>query len=101
MTADELFDDLIRSRERITYKAAYIALIGPAPDHWFMNHARAVARAVENSKPVNVDVLSIRLDALVVNDKAPNEPSEPHFKTKEYTKNQWRSVFGSWGVRRP
>ena len=98
--ADRLFDELVCRQERITYKAAYIALIGPV-DTWYPNRVREVVRIVEQSKQIAVGDLTIRLDALVVNEEAPNEPSEPHFREKRYTRTQWRSVFGSWGLRRP
>ena len=99
-SADQLFDDLVNSQERITYKAAYIALIGPV-EKWSPRRVREVVRIVERSKEITIDKVAIRLDALVVNDKAPNEPSAPHFRGKSYTRTQWRSAFGAWGVRRP
>jgi hypothetical protein len=99
--ADRLLDDLVVARDRITYKAAYIALIGPPPAHWYHNHVAQIVRVVERSKQVTVDGLTIRLDALVVQDKAPNEPSERHFQGKAYDRRRWQAAFGCWGVRRP
>src|SRR4051812_24583648 len=99
--ADLLLDELVRCRERITYKAAYLALVGRAPRAWYRNHVTAVVRVVERSRQVVVDGLPIRLDALVVNEKSPNEPSEPHFAGKPYTRTEWQAVFSTWGVRRP
>ncbi len=99
-SADQLFDELVRLQKRITYKAAYVALIGPV-DRWFPRRVREVVRVVEQSNERTIGAVTIRLDALVVNAKAPNEPSEPHFRGKSYTRTQWRSVFGGWGVRRP
>jgi hypothetical protein len=98
--ADRLLDELVGRQERITYKAAYLTLIGPA-DGWNPSRVREVVRVVERSKQISVGDVTIRLDGLVVNEKAPNEPSEPHFRGKPYTRTQWRAVFGSWGVRRP
>jgi hypothetical protein len=98
--ADRLLDELVCRQERITYKAAYITLIGPV-DGWYPSRVREVVRIVEQSKQISIADLTIRLDALVVNEKAPNEPSLPHFKGKGYTRTQWQLVFGSWGVRRP
>ena len=100
MPADELFDELVALHERITYKAAYIALVGPVDD-WYPRRVREVVRIVERSKEMTIGDVTIRLDALVVNEKAPNEPSAPHFRGKSYTRTQWRSAFREWGVRRP
>lgn len=99
-SADQLFDELVALSERITYKAAYIALVGPA-DRWYPRRVREVVRIVEQSKEMTIGDVTIRLDALVVNEKPPNEPSAPHFRGKSYTLTQWRAAFGKWGVRRP
>ena len=99
-SADQLFDELVALQERITYKAAYHSLIGPV-ERWYPRRVREVVRIIEQSKEMTIGEVTIGLDALVVNDKAPNEPSAPHFRGKSYTRTQWRAAFGSWGVRRP
>src|SRR5262245_46383526 len=92
--ADRLFDDLVQHQERIPCKAAYITLIGPVTK-WYPRRAAEIVRIIEQAKEMTVGGLTIRLDALVVNEKAPNEPSDPHFVGKSYTRSQWRAVFGN------
>ncbi len=94
---DKLFEHLVLCRGLITYKTAYACLVGRPPPKFGSFHVSKPITAAMRSKIVPVEGLNIRLDALIVANST-REPGNGHFKAADYSRAQWRKVFGCWPI---
>ena len=95
--ADQLFQRLVRDRRKISYIGAYEILVGHRPQPWRNRvHCPQVIAVAQQSATQVIQGLTVQLDALIVNEKGNQEPSAGHFEHHNYTREQWRQVFGDW-----
>lgn len=94
--ADQLFQQLLRDRRKISYIGAYEILVGHRPQPWRNQvHGPQVIAVAQQSAIKVIQGLTVQLDALIVNQKK-KEPGDGHFEHHNYTREQWRQVFGDW-----
>ncbi len=95
--ADQLFQQLLRDRRKISYIDAYEILVGHRPQPWLnLVHCPEVIAVAQQSATQEIQGLTVQLDALIVNLAGDQEPSDGHFEHHNYTREQWRQVFGDW-----
>ena len=97
--ADLLFQRLLGERRKISYIDAYEILVGPRPasGKWRNQvHCPQVIAVAKQSATQVVQGLAVQLDALIVNAEGTQEPSNGYFKNRQFTREQWQQVFGSW-----
>src|SRR5690349_17854846 len=99
MTPDDLFDDLVRSKELISYGLAYEALVGPRPARWLNAiHNREVIDRACTTAYRSINGVTARLDALIVS-KARRRPGKGHYRSAPYSESVWLSTFANWSFR--
>ena len=94
--ADQLFQRLLHDRRKISYIDAYESLVRDRPQPWRNRvHCPEVIAVARQSATQVIQGLTVQLDALIVN-RRNQEPSDGHFEDHNYTREQWRQVFGDW-----
>ncbi len=94
--ADDLFGHLLQHRERISFGAAYRALLGASGRPWrAVIDVPLVLRAARGTATRRVQDIEIGLDALIVNKKT-KKPGSGHFKERPYAEDTWLAHFAAW-----
>lgn len=97
--ADQLFQQLLNERRKISYINAYERLLGNRPNPWLnIPHCREVLAVAQQSRPRVIGEVTVQLDALIVNQNGNQEPSEGFFTNRGFTRERWREIFGAWPV---
>ena len=95
-----LFEHLVTNEEVMLYQDAARVLGGAPPPHRTYAVRNQVSRIANVGPWRSIGILTVRLDALLMDDRT-GQPSPSHFSAHHsYSVQTWMSVFGDWSICR-